>query len=81
MDHIATTAFKNFSNASVGLQLSDIPQSAMINVENKEGIRSYVEMLKKYGFYVQYVMKVGQVVLLRDVVKAIKVLEKEYHLK
>ena len=59
VDHIATTAFKNFSNASVELQLSDIPQSATINVENKEGIRSYVEKLKKYGFYVQYVMKVG----------------------
>ena len=60
--------------------MSDIPQSAMINVENKEGIRSYVEKLKKYGFYVQYVMRVGQVVLLREVVKAIKVLEKEYYL-
>ena len=80
-DHIATTAFKNFSTASVELQLSDIPQSATINVENKEGIRSYVEKLKKYGFYVQYVMKVGQVILLKEVVKAIKVLEKEYHLK
>ena len=53
----------------------------MPDVKSKEGIRSYVEKLKKYGFYVQYVMKVGQVVLLRDVVKAIKVLEKEYHLK
>ena len=80
-DHMATTTFKNFFNASVELQLSDIPQSATINSENKEGIRSYVEKLKKYGFYVQYVMKVGLVVLLRDVVKAIKVLEKEYHLK
>ena len=80
-DQIATTAFKNFSNASVELQLSDIPESATINVENIEGIISYVEKLKKYGFYVQYVMKVGQVVLLREVVKAIKVLEKEYHLK
>ena len=51
------------------------------DVKSKEGIRSYVEKLKKYGFYVQYVMKVGQVVLLREVVTAIKVLEKEYHLK
>lgn len=79
-DKIATTAFKNFSDASVELQLSDIPESATINVENKEGIKSYVEKLKKYGFYVQYVMKVGQVVLLREISKAIKVLKKEYHL-
>ena len=80
-DKIATTAFKNFSESSVDLQLSDVPESATINVENKEGIKSYVEKLKKYGFYVQYVMKVGQVVLLRDISKTIKVLEKEYHLK
>ncbi len=80
-DQIATTAFKNFSDASVELQLSDIPESATINVENKEGIKSYVEKLKKYGFYVQYVMKVGQVILLREISKAIKVLKKEYHLK
>ena len=79
-DKIATTAFKNFSESSVDLQLSDVPESATINVENKEGIKSYVEKLKKYGFYVQYVMKVGQVVLLRDISKTIKVLEKEYHL-
>ena len=79
-DKIATTAFKNFSDASVELQLSDIPESATINVENKEGIKAYVEKLKKYGFYVQYVMKVGQVVLLREISKAIKVLKKEYHL-
>jgi len=80
-DNIATTAFKNFSESSVDLQLSDVPESATINVENKEGIKSYIEQLKKYGFYVQYVMKVGQVVLLRDISKTIEVLEKEYHLK
>jgi len=80
-DQIATTAFKNFSNASVELKLSDIPQSATINVENKEGIKSYVEKLKKYSFYVQYAMKVGQVVLLREISKAIEVLKKEYHMK
>ena len=79
-DKIATTAFKNFSESSVDLQLSDVPESATINVENKEGIKSYIEKLKKYGFYVQYVMKVGQVVLLRDISKTIEVLKKEYHL-
>ena len=80
-DQIATTAFKNFADASVELQLSDIPESATINVENKEGIKSYVEKLKKYGFYVQYVMKVGQIILLREINKTIKVLKKEYHLE
>ena len=80
-DQIATTAFQNFSASSVELQLSDIPESATINNQNKEGIKSYVEKLQKYSFYVQYAMKVGQVVLSREVAKAIKVLEKEYDLK
>ncbi len=80
-DQIATAAFQNFSASSVELQLSVIPESATINVQNKEGIKSYVEKLQKYSFYVQYAMKVGQVVLSREVVKAIKVLEKEYHLE
>ncbi len=80
-DQISTTAFQNFSASSVELQLSDIPESATINVQNKEGIKSYVEKLQKYSFYVQYAMKVGQVVLSREVSKAIKVLEKEYHLQ
>ncbi len=80
-DQIATTAFQNFSASSVELQLSAIPESATINIQNKEGIKSYIEKLQKYSFYVQYAMKVGQVVLSREVVKAIKVLEKEYHLE
>jgi len=80
-DQISTTAFQNFSASSVELQLSDIPESATINVQNKEGIKSYIEKLQKYSFYVQYAMKVGQVVLSREVTKAIKVLEKEYNLK
>ena len=79
-DQIATTAFKNFSDASVELQLSDIPETAKINDQNKEDIKTYVEKLKKYSFYVQFAMKVGQVVLLREISKAIKVLKKEYHL-
>ncbi len=80
-DQIATTAFQNFSASSVELQLSAIPESATINIQNKEGIKSYIEKLQKYSFYVQYAMKVGQVVLSREVNKAIKVLEKEYHLE
>ncbi len=80
-DQISTTAFQNFSASSVELQLSNIPESATINVQNKEGIKSYVEKLQKYSFYVQYAMKVGQVVLSREVSKAIKVLEKEYNLQ
>ena len=80
-DQIATTAFQNFSDASVELKLPDIPESAKINVQNKEDIKSYVEKLKKYSFYVQYALKVGQVVLSREITKAIEVLKKEYHLK
>ena len=81
-DQINTTAFQNFSDSSsVQLQLSDIPESARINVENKEGIKSYVDKLRKYSFYLQYVIKGGQVVLLREISKAIEILKKEYKLQ
>ena len=81
-DQIATTAFVNFSDSSsVNLRLSDIPVSAKINFENREGIKSYVDKLRKYTFYLQYAIKVGQVVLLKQIAKTINILEKEYHLK
>ena len=80
-DQITNTAFQNFSDSSsVQLQLSDIPESARLNIENKEGVKSYVEKLKRYGFYLQYGIKNGHVVLLREITKAINILKKEYHL-
>jgi len=81
-DQINSIAFQNFSDsASVQLQLSDIPESAKINTDNKEGIKSYIEKLRKYSFYLQYVIKGGQVALLREIGKAIEILKKEYHLE
>ncbi|MFI5187413.1 MAG: hypothetical protein ACHQF0_11845 [Chitinophagales bacterium] len=80
-DQINGIAFQNFSDsASVELRLSDIPGSATINVENKESIKSYIEKLKKYSFYLQYVIKGGQVALLREISKAMDILKKEYNL-
>jgi len=79
---IGNTAFQNFSDsASVELQLSDVPQSATINVQNKEGIKSYVDKLERYGFYLEYAIKLGQIALLREITIAIGTLKKEYHLK
>ena len=81
-DQITTTAFQNFSDSSsVELQLSDIPGSATINFKDKEGIKSYIDKLKKYSFYLQYGIKNGQVALLREIGMAIKILEKEYNLQ
>ena len=81
-DMIATTAFQHFSDSSsVELQLSDIPETATINVENKEAIKLYVDNLRRYGFYVQYGIKGGHVVLLRVITNTINILKKEYHLK
>jgi len=81
-DQIAIKAFQNFSDSSsVQLQLSDIPESATIRFQDKESIKSYIEKLKKYSFYLQYVTKLGQVTLLREIGKAINILKKEYHLK
>jgi hypothetical protein len=79
---IGNTAFENFSDsASVELRLSDVPESATINFQNKEGIKSYVEKLERYGFYLEYAIKLGQIALLREITTAIRTLEKEYHLK
>ena len=79
---IGNTAFQNFSDsASVELELSNVPQSATINFQNKEGIKSYVDKLERYGFYLEYAIKLGQVALLREITIAISILEKEYHLK
>jgi hypothetical protein len=79
---IGNTAFQNFSDsASVELELSNVPQSATINFQNKEGIKSYVDKLERYGFYLEYAIKLGQVALLREITTAISTLKKEYHLK
>lgn len=81
-DQVDSTAFQNFSDsATVQLKLSDIPGLARINVENKEGIKSYIEKLKRYSFYLQYGIKGGQIVLLREIRKAISILRKEYQLE
>ncbi len=81
-DSISRTAMQNFSDAySVQLKLSDIPETATIETINKEGIKSYNDKLKKYSFYLQYGIKGGHVVILREVKKAIAVLKKEYHLE
>jgi hypothetical protein len=79
---IGNTAFQNFSDsASVELQLSDVPTSATINFQNKEGIKSYIDKLEQYGFYLEYAIKLGQAALLREITIAIGTLKNEYHLK
>jgi hypothetical protein len=81
-DQINTTTFQHFTDSAlVELKLSDIPEAATINVENKEGIASYTEKLRKYSFHVQYIVKGGQILLLRQITKTIRVLEKEYHIE
>jgi hypothetical protein len=81
-DQINITAFQHFTDSSlVELKLSDIPEAATINVENKESIASYIEKLRKYSFHAQYIIKGGQILLLRQITKSIKVLENEYNLK
>jgi len=81
-DSISRTAMQNFSDDySVQLKLADIPDAATIDLANKEGIKLYNDKLKKYSFYLQYGIKGGHVVILREVNKTIAVLKKEYHLE
>ena len=81
-DSISRTAMQNFTNDySIQLKLSNIPELAKIDTENKEGIKLYNDKLKKYSFYLQYAIKGGHVVILRVVNKTLAILKKEYHLE
>jgi hypothetical protein len=81
-DSISRTAMQNFSDDySITLKLPDVPASAAIDTTNKSGIQSYNDKLKKYSFYLQYGIKGGHVVILREINKTIAVLKKEYHLE
>jgi hypothetical protein len=81
-DSISRTAMQNFSVAySVQLKLQDVPESATINTADKEGIRLYNDKLKKYSFYLQYGIKGGHVIILRQIKSTIAVLKKEYDLE
>jgi len=79
---IGNIAFQNYSDSVfVELKLLDVPESATIRVQNKEGIKSYVDKLVKYGYYLEYVIKLGQVALLKEIKKAIGILKREYNLQ
>jgi hypothetical protein len=80
-DSISMIAIKHLRSYSGELKLSDIPKYATIDTTNKDGIKLYNDKLKKYGFYLQYGIKSGHVVVLNQIKNTIAVLQKEYHLK
>jgi hypothetical protein len=81
-DKIGNITFQEFHNTfSVTLQLSDIPESATINTENKEAMKLYTDKLRKYSFYLQTAIKGEHTILLREINKTIDILNKEYHLE
>jgi hypothetical protein len=78
-DKLALIGFHNFP--FVNLKLSDVPASAVINTENKEAIKNYIDTLKKYSFYLALDEKDGDVIVLNEITKTISILKKEYHLQ
>ena len=81
-DKIGVITFKKFDeNNTAELQLSDIPESAKINTDNKEAIQSYTDKLKKYCFYIQTALKGSDITTLKIITKTIAVLKKEYNLE
>lgn len=81
-DKIAVITFKNFDeNNTAELQLSDIPESAKINTDNKEAIQSYIDKLKKYSFYIKTNLKSTDITTLKIITKTIAVLKNEYNLE
>ncbi len=79
-DSISRIAIKHLRSFSGELKLSDIPEQAIINTTDKEGLKSYNDKLKKYSFYLQYGIKSGHVVILNQIKNTIVVLQKEYDL-
>ena len=78
---ITTAAFQHFADSSsVELQLTDIPESATININNKEAIKSYIDKIRKYCFYLQYSVKSWHIILLKEISNTINILKKEYKL-
>ena len=81
-DKISVITFRNFDeNNTAELQLSDIPESAKINTDNKEAIQSYTDKLKKYSFYIKAILKSSDITTLKIITKTIAVLKKEYNLE
>ncbi len=80
-DSISMIAIKHLRSYSAELKLSDIPAQAIVDTTNKEGIKLYKDKIKKYSFYLQYGIKSGHVVILREIKKTISLLKKEYHLE
>ena len=74
-DKIGNITFQEFHNTFfVTLQLSDIPESATINTENKEAMKLYTDKLRKYSFYLQTAIKGEHTILLREINKTIDIL-------
>ena len=80
-DSMSMIAIKHLRSYSGELKLSDIPEYAVIDTTNREGIKLYNDKLKKFGFYLQYGIKSGHVVILNQIKTTIGVLKKQYHIK
>lgn len=66
-DSVSMIAIKHLRSYSGELKLSDIPEYAIVNTSDKKGLKTYNDKLKKYSFYLQYGIKSGHVVILRQI--------------
>ncbi|MFI5135206.1 MAG: hypothetical protein ACHQD9_05100 [Chitinophagales bacterium] len=79
-DQITVVAFQKFQDSLiVNLKLSDVPETAAINFENKDAIKEYTDKIGKYSFFIQYAIKNEYIIMLREVNKTKDILNKEYH--
>ncbi len=72
-------AFKNFP--IVNLELTDIPASALIKTGNKQALELYIANLRKYSFYLGTGIQTNYEFELKEITKAIRILEEAYNLK
>lgn len=72
-------AFKNFP--VLKLEVTDIPESALINRDNKEAVALYIANLKKYEYYLGTGVQSNYEWQLKSITAAIQNLKEAYHLK
>lgn len=72
VDRIGDITFKNYYlDYSAKLSLSDIPQGSIINTANKEAIQSYIEKLRKHGYYLKTAIKGQDITMLKSIISTI----------
>src|SRR5579862_3670496 len=81
VDSIAFMAFRTVQNDPlIDLKLSDIPRSAAVKISDAGALKTYLEKLKDYAYYLQANIKPEHALYLNFITKTMQVIRGEYDL-